>query len=126
MEQTELKSLFDGYMDCFERLDGPGAAAYYSAPSFVVKNGGMTRFGPDEKSDYFSGLMESNAEAGEHVWEIGEFNLDLPAPNGAIAKVRWIARRPDRTVIWDFADTYVLGDDGDGWRILGDIVHDSQ
>jgi hypothetical protein len=126
MEQPELRSLFDGYMDCFDRLDGPAAAAYYSAPSFVVKNGAITRLGPDEKADYFSALMDSNAEAGEHVWEIADFNVDLPAPNGAIATIRWIARRPDRSVVWDFSDTYVLGDDGDGWRILGDIVHHSQ
>ena len=28
------------------------------------------------------------------------------------------------TVIWDSEDTYVVADSGDGWRILGDIVHD--
>jgi len=125
MEQPELRSFFDGYMDCFDRLDGTAAAVYYSAPSFVVKDGGITRFGPNEKSDYFSALMDSNTEVGEHVWEIAEFDVDLPAPNGAIATVRWIARRPDRSVIWDFEDTYVLGNDGAGWSILGDIVHDS-
>jgi len=126
MGDSEIRSFFDDYLDCFDRLDGPAAAAYYSAPSFVVKNGGITRFGPDEKSDYFSALMASNAEASEHVWEIADFNVDLPAPNGAIATVRWIVRRPDRSVIWDFGDTYVLGHAAAGWRILGDIVHDSQ
>jgi len=124
MEHAELRRLFDGYMDCFDRLDGPGAASYYSAPSFVVKDGGVTRFDPDEKVGYFSTLMENNAEAGEHVWEIAEFKVDRLASNGAIVSVRWIARRPDRFVIWDFWDTYVVGDEGDGWRILGDIIHD--
>jgi len=124
MEHEELRRLFDGYMGCFDRLDGPGAASYYSAPSFVVKSGGVTRFDPDEKVGYFSALMDSNAEAGEHLWEIAEFRVDQLASNGAIVNVRWIARRPDRSVIWDFWDTYVMGDDGDGWSILGDIVHD--
>lgn len=125
MGHEELRRFFDGYMDCFDRLDGPGAASYYSAPSFVVKDGDIAKFGPDEKVGYFSALMDSNAEAGEHIWEIAEFNVDQLSSNGAIAAVRWVARRSDRSVVWDFWDTYVLGDDGDGWCILGDIVHDA-
>ena len=125
MGEPELRDLFERYKDCFDRLDGPAAAAYYSAPSFVVKNGGITRFGPDEKSDYFSALMDSNAEAGQHFWEIAEFKADQLASNGAIVSVRWIARRSDRSVLWDFWDTYVVGDEGQGWSILGDIVHDA-
>ena len=124
MEHLDLRRLFDGYMDCFDRLDGPGAAAYYSAPSFVVKNGSVTRFGSSEKADYFSALMEANAAEGEHRWEIADFEVALPAANGAIVTVRWVAQRPSGSVIWDFKDTYFLADTAHGWRILGDMVHD--
>lgn len=97
--QDQFRDLFDGYMDCFNRLDAPGAAAYYSAPSFVIKNGGVTRFGPEEKAGYFEALMESNAAEGDHKWELAEFGVTLSAANGAIATVRWIARQPDGSVI---------------------------
>lgn len=111
-------------MDCFNRLDGPAAAEFYSAPSFVIKNGELIRFGPDEKVAYFSALMESNGAEGEHTWEIADFKVVTPASNGALVTVRWVGRRPDSSVIWDFSDTYVLGSSEDGWLILGDIVHD--
>lgn len=125
MSHDAIREFFDGYMECFDRLDGSAAAAYYSAPAFVVKNGGVTRFEAHEKVHYFSSLMESNAAADVDRWEIADFSVARPATNGAIATVRWIARGPDGSVIWDFEDTYVLGDSGNGWRILGDIVHDS-
>jgi len=124
VSRRELRRFFDGYMGCFDRLDGPGAASYYSTPSFVVKSGRIIRFGPNEKIEYFSALMDSNAESGDHIWEIAEFDVDLLASNGALATVRWVARRSDRSVLWDFKDTYVLGNDADGWHILGDIVND--
>jgi hypothetical protein len=120
-----LKQFFDGYMRSFDLLDGDSAASHYSVPSFVVKNGDINKIDEAEMSGYFSDLMTSNAEAGEHGWEIAEFDVARLAANGAIVTIRWVARRPDHSVIWDFWDTYVVGDDGDGWRILGDIVHDT-
>ena len=71
-------------------------------------------------------LMESNAAEGEHLWEIAHLQVTSPASNGAIATIRWVARRPDNSVLWEFEDTYVLGDSGGGWQILGDIVHDDR
>ncbi len=50
VEHSDIRTLLEGYMRCFNRLDGPAAAAYYSAPSFVVKNGGVARFGSEEKA----------------------------------------------------------------------------
>lgn len=111
-------------MGCFDRLDGPAAAAYYEAPSFVVKRGRVIRFGPAEKQDYFAGLMEANAAAGDHRWEIAEFEVTRPADNSAINTVQWIARRPDDSIRWDFEDTYFVAETSGGWRILGDMVHD--
>jgi hypothetical protein len=125
MDSSDLQRLFEGYMDCFNRGDGPCAAAYYSAPSFVVKDGEVTRFESGEKVAYFTALMEANATSGPHKWEMDSFEVALPAANGAFATVRWIARRLDGSVIWDFKDTYVVVDTRQGWRILGDIVHDA-
>ncbi len=96
MDERDLRSLFDGYMECFNRLDGPEAAFYYSAPSFVVKNGGVTRFAPEEKVDYFSSLITANAAEGEHRWEIVDFEATRPSAVAAIVTVRWVGRRPRR------------------------------
>ena len=64
-------------------------------------------------------------QEGDHKWEIAEFEVTRPAVNGAIVTVRWVARRPDDSSIWDFKDTYFLANTTHGWRILGDMVHDS-
>ena len=125
MTSSELRQLFDGYMECFGRLDGSAAAAYYAAPAFVVKNGDVIRFGSEEKVEYFSSLMEANASAGPHRWEFADFTVATPSINGAIVTVHWVARRSNDSVLWDFEDTYVLGNEGEGWFILGDIVHDN-
>ena len=37
--------------------------------------------------------------------------------------VRWIARRPDQSVLWGFRDSYLVADDDGRWKILGDVVH---
>jgi hypothetical protein len=69
--------------------------------------------------------MEANATEGVHRWEIAEFEVALPAANGAIVTIIWVARRPDGMVIWDFKDTRFLANTTHGWRILGDMVHDA-
>lgn len=121
--EDTIRQMFESYRDCFNRLDGPGASSHYAAPSFVVKNDAVVRIDSDTKNDYFDSLMTRNAAEGDHVWEIAEFEVNQPTTNGAIITVRWIARRPDGSDIWDFFDTYIAADEGDGWHILGDIVH---
>lgn len=125
MTETEstIRRMFNAYRDCFNRLDGPGAASHYAAPSFVVKNGGVVRFDSDTKNDYFASLMSGNAAEGDHVWEIAELAMNQLASNGAIVTVHWIARRPDGSVLWDFMDSYIVAEEAGGWLILGDIVH---
>ncbi len=118
--------MFELYMAAFDRLDADAAAAWYAAPAFVVKNGAVERFDSNDKGEYFAALMASNASHGEHAWEIADFHAELPTDNGAIVTVRWIGRRPDRSVIWDFDDTYIVASTLEGWRILGDIVHDGR
>jgi hypothetical protein len=106
-------------------LDGDAAAAWYAAPAFVVKNGRIERFDQTEKGSYFAALMAANASHGEHAWQIAGFHADVPTDNGAVVTVHWVATRPDGSIIWNFADTYIVARTDEGWRILGDVVHDS-
>lgn len=47
--------------------------------------------------------------------------VDMVAPNGAIAKLHWIARRPDGAVLWEDHPAYVVADGGAGWLIWSNI-----
>jgi len=124
MIADELRQLFERYRDAFDRLDADAAAAWYAAPAFVVKSGGIERFDQIEKGGYFAALMAANASHGEHAWQIADFHADVLTDNGAVVTVRWLCTRPDGSTIWDFSDTYVVARTDEGWRILGDVVHD--
>jgi len=73
------------------------------------------------KIPYHEEILAENAAEGKHVWEMADLNLDQVAPNGAIAMLHWIARRPDGSVLWEDRPAYMVADDGSGWTILGNI-----
>jgi hypothetical protein len=43
--------------------------------------------------------------------------------DATLVTVRWIARRPNQSLLWDFLDSYLLALEDGQWRILGDVVH---
>jgi hypothetical protein len=53
---------------------------------------------------YFGELLVSNQDSGFHVWSIG--NLDMHPlevrRDAALITVRWIAQRPNQSLLWDF------------------------
>jgi hypothetical protein len=50
-------------------------------------------------------------------------DMHLLGRDAAMITVRWIAHRPDRSVLWDFLDSYLVAIEDGRWRILGDVVH---
>jgi hypothetical protein len=95
----------------------------YATPCFVVK-GGRVLHHPDEaaKRAYFGELLAGNQAQGSHVWHIAELDDHALGADAALTTVRWVAQRPDRSVLWDFVDSYLLALDSGQWRILGDVV----
>lgn len=124
MDRQGIEALFNRYREAYDRLDAAAAAACFSPPSFVIGRGGIARFGTDDSEAYLAAVMETNAAEGELAWELADLHIVSPAANGAIAAVNWIARRPDRSVLWDFHVTYVVVEEEGRWAILGAIVHD--
>jgi hypothetical protein len=43
--------------------------------------------------------------------------------DAAMITVRWMVRRPDQSLLWDFLDSYLVAIEDGRWRILGDVVH---
>jgi hypothetical protein len=60
-----------------------------------------------------------------HVWSVGNLDMHPLGGDAAMITVRWIAHRPDQSVLWDFLDSYLLAIEDGSWRILGDVVHAS-
>ena len=120
--ETEIRMFIESYGDSYDRLDAEAAAAHHGTPSFIVHRGEIVHMNDDTKVDYFRSVFSENAAEGEHFWEIAGLKIDQLAPNGAVVKVHWIARRPDESILWDSRPTYMVADDGNGWLIWGDIA----
>ncbi|HEY6688095.1 MAG TPA: hypothetical protein VI094_18010 [Propionibacteriaceae bacterium] len=57
---------------------------------------------------YFAELLASNSQEGPHIWSIRDSKLQRLGSDAALVTVRWIARRPDQSLLWDFRDSYLL------------------
>jgi hypothetical protein len=57
-----------------------------------------------------------------HTWSVGSLEMYPLGRDAALITVRWLARRPDQSILWDFLDSYMVGIEEDRWRILGDVV----
>ena len=96
----------------------------YATPCFVVKAGQVLRHNDDAaKRRYFAELLASNNQEGPHTWSIGDLKLQRLGSDATLVTVRWIARRPDQSLLWDFLDSYLLALEDGQWRIWGDVVH---
>ena len=120
---SAIRRFFDSYKDCYDRLDATGAAAHHATPSFVVNRGDVVVIEADSVASYFDSVFAENGAEGEHFWEIAEFDAVELASNGAIVTVRWIAKRPDGSPLWRSRASYMVADDGEGWLIWGNMVH---
>lgn len=89
-----------------------------------MKAGQVLRHNDDAaKRRYFAELLASNNQEGPHTWSIGDLKLQRLGSDATLVTVRWIARRPDQSLLWDFLDSYLLALEDGQWRILGDVVH---
>ncbi len=121
----DLARFMAAYTRAWNSGDLEGIAAAYATPCFVVKGGRVLRHEDEAaKRRYFGSLLTSNRREGAHTWTIDHLDPRQLGRGAAMVTVHWICRRPDGSTIWDFLDSYLLAPDQDGWRILGDVVHD--
>ena len=119
--EAAIRELFQAYLDFYNRLEPEALAALHATPSSIVHRGQVLIMDDETKVPYHKSILAENAAAGDHVWEMADLKIDQVAPNGAVAKLHWIARRPDGSVLWEDRPAYVVADDGNGWRIWSNI-----
>ena len=119
------RNFIAAYLAAWNEEDVDRIADSYATPSFVVKGGQVLRqLDEVAKQGYFANLIADNAREGPHTWEIGGLDERRLGKNAALITVRWVARRPDHTMIWDFLDSYLISARDGRWHILGDVVHE--
>ena len=123
--EAAIDSLFQAYLRGYNDLDARALVALHGSPCVVVHRGRVFTLTGENSLRYHEGILAENASEGDHVWEMADIRVDLVVPNGATAKLHWIARRPDGTVLWEDRPAYVVADDGNGWLIWSNISSNS-
>jgi ketosteroid isomerase-like protein len=113
MDQSDDASILTGaitdYMAAWNSGDLTAIVDAYTTPCFVVKGGRVLRHNDEAaKRRYFEELLSSNQDQGPHIWSIGDLDMHPLGRDATMITVRWIARRPDRSLLWDFLDSYLM------------------
>jgi hypothetical protein len=115
----------DRYRDAWNREDLDAILDCYHQPSFTYKPGELLTFlDARSRRDYVADFIEVNRREGPAIWEIVDFSLVSLGRLSALVGTRWVFRRLDGSVVWDFTDSYLLCRLDDRWRFLVRTLHD--
>jgi hypothetical protein len=125
LRETALRAHMDRYCKAWNDEDLDGIIDSYHLPCFIYKYGALhALLDAHSKRDYISGFLEVNREAGPATWEFLTISLIDLGSNSALATVRWVFRRPDGSVVWDFVDSYHCCRFDGRWKFLTRTLHD--
>jgi uncharacterized protein DUF4440 len=123
--EDQLRTFIDRYCDAWNREDLGAILQAYHVPSFTYKYGTLHSFSDAEsRRDYVAGFIAENRRVGPATWEMVSVAVTDLGRNSALVTARWVFRRPDGTVVWDFVDSYNLCRFDGQWRILVRTLHD--
>ena len=119
--------LMTTYGAAFDSYDLDTIMRQYHTPCFIYKDGTVI-FLPDEghKRAYFQDLLGKLDAAGVHHTDIPDLTVTPLGSSSAVVTVHWVSKRDDGSVVWDFLDSYYLARVNDGWKFLGDTVHEGE
>jgi ketosteroid isomerase-like protein len=124
---TDFTTLMHQYGAAFDDYDLPAILNYYTTPCFVYKSQKLLFHETEEaKKEYYGPLLEQYREAGIDHSELPEIEVTRTGDQGVLITVRWICRAEDKEAIWDFRDSYWWVDLNGEWKIIGDMVHESE
>jgi hypothetical protein len=120
-----FRAYMDAYCDAWNREDLEAILDTYHLPCFIYKRGTLYAL-LDERSkrDYIAGFVELNRQEGPATWEMPTFSLIELGHSSALATARWIFRRPDGSVVWDFVDSHHFCRFDGRWKFLDRTLHD--
>lgn len=116
--EPAIKAMFQTYLDGYNELDAEKLAGLHANPTIMVHCGEVFTLTDDNNVAYHESILAENA-AEEHVWKMADIKIDQVAPYGGTAKLHWIAKRPDGSLMWEDCPAYLVADDG--WLIWGNI-----
>jgi hypothetical protein len=120
-----LRRFLDAYRDAWNHDDVDAILRAYHVPSFTYKDATLHVF-PDAESrrDYIAEFIEENRRQGPARWEIVAFAATDLGHNSSLITARWVFRRLDDSVVWEFVDSYHVCRFDGRWEILVRTLHD--
>jgi hypothetical protein len=120
-----FRAYMDAYCDAWNREDLDAIIDSYHLPCFIYKPGALyALLDAESKRKYFAGFVEVNRNEGPARWEMPTFSLIELGRSSALVTARWIFRRPDGTVVWDFVDSHHFCRLDGRWKFLDRTLHD--
>ena len=127
-EELPGNDFFEAYIRrygrAFDEYDLETILAYYHTPCFVFKGGSLfANVNEAVKRDYFQDLLDAYRREGYAAAEISQMEVKPLGWESVLLTVRWICRRADGSLAFDFWDSYFLIQIDGEWNILGDTVY---
>jgi len=123
--EAVLRAQMDRYCAAWNREDLDAINDSYHLPCFIYKYGALhALLDAQTKRSYFKGFIEVNRDAGPAKWEFLTFSLTDLGANSVLATSRWVFRRPDGSVVWDFVDSHQSCRFDGRWKFLVRTLHD--
>ena len=120
-----FKDFMKKYGDAWDNYDLQTILNYYHTPCFIFKSGMLfANLTEETKLQYFQDLLASYRQQEYSYAEIHNFDLKVMGPESALVTVRWICKRPDGSIAFDYRDSYHLIHIDGMWKILGDTVYE--
>lgn len=113
------------YCEAWNREDLDAIVETYHLPCFIYRSGTLhALLDAESKRNYFGGWIEVNRNEGPATWEMLTFSLTGLGRNSALVTARWVFRRPDGSLIWDFVDSHHFCRFDGRWKFLDRTLHD--
>jgi len=117
---------FARYAKCYDDFDAERLAAYYFAPTLMVKTGsGVTLSTPDGILAHLKMLLASYREHGYQKGNLAGLDVLTQGHWGAVVTVHWVIDHVNGSVLRDFKSSYNLFKPADEWQILVTTNHDN-
>lgn len=125
--KTEISQLIQAYGAAFRPGNESELPMFFAFPVHIIVHGDRAQIAsPDELEQLMSATLEALAENNFSHSELEELHVHSLSQYAAIVSTRFNRLKKDGSLLEEIAATYhVFRSDGEGWKIVGITVHDT-
>ena len=119
--ETEIKGLFDSFIEAFATFDGKAVGRFFVSPGVALRrDGALLGFSAlNEIEAYYQDALDRYRVAGCCSCRYSDLDIDALSGTCVVAKVSWELARADGTVLSRWRQAYFVSWTAGEWRIFG-------